>query len=207
MYKEFYFYERKYLIDEYGQVIKCAYVDTRYYPSRNCSETRLNKAVPMKPYRDRDGYLNINLTCQGKRLYVRLHHLSYMVWKEGQTHFDKTSRLGYNSRKGLFDQIDRINGNKQDNRPENLEKVTLQENIRRSVQNKTHDSQLKAMHVSIYRDGTKLATVFRLKEALEWFAANVSLKANSGTLSAYIHQGRPWHGYILKYESNDYRKS
>ena len=204
MYKEFYFYGRKYKIDEYGNVTRCAFIDVR--KRDKYTATRNNREMLIKPWIDKDGYASITLHCSLKSKSFRLHHLSYLIWKENQTYFEAKSYIGYNEKEKQFSQIDHINGDKLDNRPENLEKVTLQENIRRAVTNKIHNSQLKAAYVSIYKDGVKLVTVFKLKEAIKWFVDNASLKANSGTLSAYIREEKPWHGYIIKYESNDYRK-
>lgn len=205
MYKEFYFYDRKYKIDEFGNITRCAYVDERHFETYTV--TRHNKETAIHPFVDRNGYLSVILNCSNTRKYFRVHHLSYLVWKKNQTYFESKCYIGYDSKSGCFDQIDHVNGDKQDNRPENLELVSLQENIKRSVENKTHDSQLKALYVSVYKGGIKQVTVFRLKEVMQWFLDNTTLKPNGGTLSAHARNGKPWHGYIIKYESNDYRKS
>lgn len=190
-------------MDEFGNITRCAYEEDRIYLTG--VRHRYNKAVQMTPFIDPDGYANLYLKCLGIIKYFRVHHLVYFIWVEGVTRLDKNTCLGYDRDASIFTQIDHKDGNKLNNHYTNLEKVTLQENIRRAVSLGIHDSQTKARWVWIYQDEEVVASCYKLKGCLEWFA-QLGLKANTGTLSAYIKKDKSWRGYRLEYQSNDYRK-
>ena len=79
--------------------------------SGRLTSSRLGRAIRGQK-RDKSGYLCINCRMGKKLIHVRLHHAVWAVCK------------------GCFpeQQIDHINGNKQDNRIENLREVSASEN-------------------------------------------------------------------------------
>lgn len=79
------------------------------------------KGKKLKPAKDKDGYLKITLTNNGKRKSYCVHRLVARAFLDN-----------YNERL----QVNHKNGIKDDNRIENIEMVTLQENIRHSIETK-----------------------------------------------------------------------
>lgn len=77
------------------------------------------KGRKLKPATDKDGYLRITLTNNGKRKSYYVHRLVARTYLK-----DYDEKL----------QVNHINGIKTDNRVENLEMVTLQENIKHSIE-------------------------------------------------------------------------
>ena len=73
----------------------------------------------LKPEKDKDGYLRIILTNNGKRKSYCVHRL-----------VARTYLKDYNEKL----QVNHKNGIKNDNRVENLEMVTLQQNIKHSIE-------------------------------------------------------------------------
>lgn len=77
------------------------------------------KGRKLKPATDKDGYLRITLTNNGKRKSYYVHRLVARTYLK-----DYDEQL----------QVNHINGIKTDNRVENLEMVTLKENIKHSIE-------------------------------------------------------------------------
>lgn len=77
------------------------------------------KGRKLKPATDKDGYLRITLTNNGKRKSYCVHRLVARAYLK-----DYNEKL----------QVNHKNGIKTDNRVENLEMVTLQENIQHSIE-------------------------------------------------------------------------
>ena len=77
------------------------------------------KGRKLKPATDKDGYLRITLTNNGKRKSYCVHRLVARTFLK--EYDDKL-------------QVNHKNGIKNDNRLENLEMVTLQENIKHSIE-------------------------------------------------------------------------
>lgn len=77
------------------------------------------KGKKLKPAIDKDGYLRITLTNNGKR---KSYHVHRLVARAFLDNYD--NKL----------QVNHINGIKNDNRIENLEMVTLQQNIKHSIE-------------------------------------------------------------------------
>ena len=77
------------------------------------------KGRKLKPATDKDGYLRITLTNNGKR---KSYHVHRLVAKTFLDNYD--NKL----------QVNHKNGIKNDNRVENLEMVTLQQNIKHSIE-------------------------------------------------------------------------
>ena len=76
------------------------------------------KGKKLKPGIDKDGYLRITLTNNGKRKSYCVHRLVARAYLK-----DYNEQL----------QVNHKNGKKTDNRVDNLEMVTLQENIKHSI--------------------------------------------------------------------------
>lgn len=77
------------------------------------------KGRKLKPATDKDGYLRITLTNNGKRKSYHVHRLVTGAFLDN-----------YDNKL----QVNHINGIKSDNRIENLEMVTLQQNIKHSIE-------------------------------------------------------------------------
>ena len=77
------------------------------------------KGRKLKPANDKDGYLRITLTNNGKRKSYCVHRLVVRAFLDNYS--DEL-------------QVNHINGIKKDNRIENLEMVTPQENIKHSIE-------------------------------------------------------------------------
>ena len=77
------------------------------------------KGRKLKPATDKDGYLRITLTNNGKR---KSYHVHRLVTRAFLDNYD--NKL----------QVNHISGIKNDNRIENLEMVTLQQNIKHSIE-------------------------------------------------------------------------
>lgn len=76
------------------------------------------KGRTLKPAYDKDGYLRVALTNNGKR---KSYHIHRLVARTFLKNYDEKL------------QVNHINGIKDDNRVDNLEMVTLQENIKHSI--------------------------------------------------------------------------
>lgn len=76
------------------------------------------KGKKLKPATDKDGYLRITLTNNGKR---KSYHVHRLVARTFLDNYDENL------------QVNHINGIKNDNRIDNLEMVTLQQNIEHSI--------------------------------------------------------------------------
>lgn len=93
--------------------------------TKNKNKIRINgrkdnrKGKLLKPAVDKDGYLRITLSNEGKRKSYYVHRLVARAYLK-------------NYSEAL--QVNHKNGKKQDNNIENLEIVTLQQNIRHSIE-------------------------------------------------------------------------
>ena len=163
MYKEFYYYGRKYKVDEFGNIIRSEYsrklMQANQYTSYMCE--RKYKEIHMKSYIDEDGYKNID-----------------------------DFGIGYSFQNKNYIQINHIDGNKLNNHFTNLEKVSLQENIQHAVKTGIHNSQLKSWYVDIYKDGKFITTLWKLRNVSEWLFEKTGVMVDAAVISDSIKTGK-----------------
>lgn len=202
MWKFFYYYTRLYKLDEYGTIIRCEYNDTRVlkYNNKEVISNRTNKEKKLKPYKDEDDYLNIDLKCNGKHRTYKIHHLVYIVFNENITRLNNDVTIGYSFKNKQYLQINHIDGNKQNNYYLNLEKVTLQDNIKHAVYTKIHNSQTKALHINVYRNNEFICTIFKIKNLRIFLKEKLGFDPNPGTLSVKCRNHTPYYGYTFEYK-------
>ena len=192
MYKEFYYYGRKYKVDEFGNIIRSEYsrklMQANQYTSYMCE--RKYKEIHMKSYIDEDGYKNIGLYGNNSHNRIfRLHHIVYLVWVENRKCIDDFG-IGYSFQNKNYIQINHIDGNKLNNHFTNLEKVSLQENIQHAVKTGIHNSQLKSWYVDIYKDGKFITTLWKLRNVSEWLFEKTGVMIDAAVISDSIKTGK-----------------
>ena len=159
-------YGENYYINRKGVIYRASYVtvDGRYIKSKIVTQS-LGK----------NGYYYVNLRCDGKTKLVYVHRIM------AETYVDNPENK---------EQVNHINGDKKDNRIENLEWVTPKENTQHSIYNgmtpigeKAHKSKLtlkEAVSIKLSNRGnTELAKeygvsraqVYRIKKGLNWSMA------------------------------------
>ena len=199
MIKYFYFYKRKYSIDDNGNIIRLSYNDIRIqkYNGKCVKLKRHNKEKILKPYINKDGYAEITLYYKGKQKTFLLHHLVYIVFNLKKSNLTIKNIIDYSDN---YSQINHINGNKLNNSPYNLELVSLQDNIKHAVDHKLHNSQIKAVNIEIYKDNIYLTTVWKFNEVSKYLYKYFNKYINTGTLCAYCKQGKNYKGFTFKYK-------
>lgn len=202
MFKDFYFYDRRYRISEEGIVYRYEYKDIRIqkYNNKCVKLHRVNKEKLLKPYMDKEGYLTVTLQCKNTRRNICLHHLVYLVYVKNITHILKNTSIGYSFENKNYIQINHKDGNKQNNHYTNLELITLQENIQHAVVNKLHNSQKIAKYIDIYKDGKYIKTVWKFKGLAEFFKPIIGVIPNRGTLYSYLKKNKEYYGYTFQYK-------
>lgn len=210
MYKTFYYYGRKYKLSDEGDLIRCEYTDVRIqkYNGKCIKLKRLNKEKHIKPFEDKDGYLDVTLHSNKHSRHFRVHHLVYIVYTMNIVNLTNKNYIGYQFDTHSYTQINHIDGNKKNNIHNNLELCTLQHNIGEACRIGIHNSQTKAVYVEIYRNNKLLTTVWKTRTACDYIKNHFGLKINSGTLSRYARASKEWKGFTFKYikKCNDYRK-
>lgn len=199
MIKKFYFYNRKYSIDDQGNVIRLAFKDIRIqkYNGKCVKLVRHNKEKLLKLYINKDGYAEITLHYNSKQKTFLLHHLVYLIFVLNITNLNINTTLGY---KDNFKQINHKDGDKLNNSPYNLELISLQENIQHAIDHKIHNSQTKAVYIEIYKDNIYLTTVWKFKEVSKYLYKYFHKYINTGTLCSYCKQGKAYQGFTFKYK-------
>ena len=159
-------YGENYYINRKGVIYRASYVanDGRYIKSKIVTQS-LGK----------NGYYYVNLRCDGKTKLAYVHRII------AETYVDNPENK---------EQVNHINGDKKDNRIENLEWVTPKENTQHSIYHgmtpigeQAHKSKLTLKEVisirSSNRSDTELANkygvsraqVYRIKKGLNWSMA------------------------------------
>lgn len=201
MVREFYFYNSKYEIDEYGNIARSEYEDNRphNYNGKIIILHRHNKRKELKPYIDRYGYKQVVLNSGKYKKHYSIHQLMYMVYKLNYKDITNKS-CGYDFYSKDYIQINHIDGNKINNHYSNLELITLQENISHAVKNKLHNSQTKAQYVEIYKDNQLLATVWKTRTASKWILNHYNINIDCGTISRRARDNKESKGFKFKYK-------
>jgi hypothetical protein len=135
----------------------------------------------------RHGYLEVAQQISGKRKKFRVHRLVGMAFCEG---YDSSLS------------IDHINGNKLDNRPENLEWVSLSENSRRGWE--TGMVNLRGEN----QPNSKLTSkqVYYIRKLLKQGVTQHALAIITGMSDRAIQKiknGETWLGVVANYDSED----
>ena len=199
MIKYFYYYTRKYSITDTGLITRLEFNEIRKHKinGKIIKHNRLNKTKVLKQYIDRDGYANVNLYCNGYHRSYLVHHLVHIVYNMNITYITNNSVIDYEN---TFNQINHKDSNKLNNQPNNLELVCLQDNIKHSVENMTHNSQNKAIYIEIYRNGKYLDTVWKFKGVSKYLYKYLHKYVNTGTLCSYCKQEKDYKGFTFKYK-------
>ena len=181
-------YEGIYEVSDLGRVRSLDRVDCR-------GRTVMGRVF--KPYRDGNkGYVAVSLVKNGESTRTKLHRLIASV-------FLSTTR-------GNGDQVNHINGIRDDNRVVNLEWVTCQQNIRHSFDvlykkpSEGHKNKTGAKHHS---SRSVIATRLSDGETLHFGSAaeaGRTLNIPSGSIPRCCNgKYRSSHGYSFKYEVHD----
>lgn len=201
MVKEFYFYNAKYELDEYGNVARSAYEDDRPHNYNGVIKIlhRHNKRKELHPYIDKYGYKQVVLKSGNHQKHYSIHQLVYMIYIMNFTDITNKS-CGYDFGNRDYIQINHKDGNKLNNHYSNLELITLQDNISHAVKNMLHNSQLKAKYVEIYKENELLTTIWKTRAASKWLLDNYNVDIDCGTISRRARDGRESKGFTFKYK-------
>lgn len=125
---------RKYKVYRNGKVVACEFTYTDSYGS---GRTRVFPEKECKPSRRKDGYFEIHLGGRSGEKWT-LHRLVASVWKDNPNNFDT---------------VNHINGNKGDNSVENLEWVSLSDNIKDGFANGLYDNNKLHLAYNSWKNG------------------------------------------------------
>lgn len=147
------------------------YLDTEFYVSNMGRVRNIRTKNILKGNVRENGYLRYGLRYEGKIHSFNSHNLVWLVWKGRQ--------------KGV---INHINGDKLDNRLENLEDVSQSENLI-----KANNSVKKAVCNSLTPNGAIIKIFESQGRAADYYGIN------SGTINQAIHRGMRGGGYYWRY--------
>lgn len=156
-------------VSNFGNVRTIERITPVYGRSRNGVKqggfTQRRPAKTLSPYATNQGYLEVAFMHMGKRKKFRVHRLVAFAFVDG--YFENAS-------------IDHLDGNKQNNRADNLEWVTLSENTRRQWESGLVDlrgelapgsklTNLQAHAIAVLYDNN-----FPPSQISEWFGVSSS---------------------------------
>lgn len=164
----------------------------------------------MKQRTQRNGYLLIKLCKNGDAKHKSVHRIV------AETFIPNPQNKS---------QVNHINGNKKDNRIENLEWATMSENIRHAYKNNLIDLELQKERIraigrihkgennnkwkgfiNIYsKKGQLVAQCNTLNETANWVKENTKYKSPSvGNICTYIKKQKNIYGFMFKYCKEKY---
>lgn len=177
----------------------------RTWVSANGS-VKKHKEIIMKQRKQRNGYLLIKLCKNGIEKHMSVHRII------AETFINNPQNKS---------QVNHKNAIKIDNRVENLEWVTMSENIQHAYKNnlinleyqKKHMKKIGSMqkgeknnnwkgYINIYDDNNKFITqCTTLNETINWIKNNTKYKTPSaGNICTYIKKEKKIYGFLFKYD-------
>ena len=159
----------EYIKEEWKQ-----YLDSEFYVSNMGRIKNTRTKNILKGNIRENGYLRVGLRIDGKLYSFNAHNLVWLVWIGKQN--------------GV---INHINGNKLDNRLENLEDISQSENlVKAAYETKTIKS---CMQIGQYDEEGNLIKIFQSQRQAER-----SLNMSGGSISRAIKSGRKSYGFYWK---------
>ena len=210
--KVFKYYNREYKLSEYGDLIRCAFIDHRvssYYKNEKLISYEADKHYKEKkiiPNLDSDGYLQTSLYCKPYSRHITIHALVYSVFIKGLDVITNIRLTNYSHENRLFNQINHIDGNKLNNHYKNLELVSLQENIAEAVKLGSHNSQTKSMDVEIYYKGSYIATIWKTRQASDFIFDYFKIKVGIDVISRCVKYNKEYKDFSFRYKPHNFKK-
>lgn len=149
------------------------YKDTQFYVSNMGRVKNILTKNILKGNVRENGYLRVGLRIDKKIISYNIHNLVWLVWKGKQ--------------KGV---INHINGDKQDNRLDNLEDISQSENLLKAYY-ETHTGT--CMRIGQYNDKGELINSYPSQKKAE-----KALNLSGGSISKAIASGEKTGGYYWK---------
>lgn len=177
-------FEDSYAISNLGRVKRLERTET--YTRSDTKKAVTRKVAPqIVKVQEKDDYYEINLRNYGKNEWRRVHRMVAEA---------------FISNPNNLPQVNHINGNKHDNRVENLEWCTSQENVQHSLRTGLRGSQKDTNHTPKQLTCVDTGQVFNsIKEAANYF--NISINY----LSERVLAGKPCHNLHFELSIKDIR--
>ena len=175
----------------------------REWQSANGSKRKHGEII-LKQRVQKTGYLLVKLCKNGKQKYMSVHRIIAEMFLSNPSNLP---------------QVNHIDGNKQNNKTENLEWVTPKQNIEHATKNNLIDSILRVENmrrigkkqkgrsnkqwkgnIKIYDTEMNIITECEtLSEVGAWLKENTQYTNPSlGNICTYIRKGKPIYGFIFK---------